>query len=52
MNNTRTHAFITRTHAFIAVDPLPSGEILRAAFIGKICLKVWRHFAPCLACAE
>ena len=27
-------------HTYIAVDPLPCGEISRVAFIGMICLKV------------
>ena len=32
------------TTMYIAVDPLPCGEILRAAFIRTICLKVQLHF--------
>ena len=39
MNITRMHTYI-----YIAVDPLPCGEILRAVFIRMIYLKVWRDF--------
>ena len=35
---------IARAHTYIAVDPLPRGEISIAAFIGMICLKVRRDF--------
>ena len=34
----------THAHTHVAVDPLSSGEISRAAFIGRICLKAQRHF--------
>ena len=39
MNIARAH-----TYMYIAADPLPCGEISRAAFIGMICLKVRRDF--------
>ena len=35
---------IACAHTYIAVDPLPYGEISWVAFIVMVCLKVWRRF--------